>query len=666
MQDGRLLSIKGDIAHPFTKGQLCAVGNAYLDLLYSPDRILYPMRQIERGSGNWEKISWNEALTLICGKILELKKQYQTTLPIWVENQSGNLGILHHALRGFFNSIGYVSYTGGQLCSSAGIDAFLYTFGELPYSNPQGIINSNRVFIWGGNPAWTSSHQMRNLVKMKLAEKEIIVIDPLYTATAALANYYYQIKPGADGALALAIVKILIRDNLINKEFINKNTIGFNSFKSYLETIELAWVEEETGLSGKDINDLALLYGKTNNPCIITGLGLQRYSNGGQTIRAITMLPVLTGNIGRKGGGIYYAHFKTDVFPKGFLFYKPPTNLFKNAKKNSHRYLPIYRLGKEIMDTTDPPVKMAFISNSNPLSQHPNNEGLREAFKRLDLIVTVDSFLTATAKEADIFLPTTTFFEHEDLNCSYWHPWIGYNQRAIEPLGEAKSDIEIASFLSKKMNELEPGSSGFPTDRTEREFMEEELKVFIKKGIPSKIDQLRTKGYCLGFNQSIAWEDLKFPTPSGKVEIFSLEARRNGLPALPRYLENKKKKAAYPFRLLSIHPIMGINSQSVRVPFYDKNDTQYAYIGQETAKSYYLKTGDSVRIYNDNGEIKIRVQVLPTIPSGVVVCYQGKILNGDKTINALTSSLPSDMGEKSSGHRGVAYHDTFVGIQRMG
>ncbi len=666
MKGGRLLSIKGDITHPFTKGQLCAAGNAYLDVLYSPDRILYPMRQLGRGTGNWEKISWDQALTLICNGILELKRQYQTTLPLWVENHSGNLGILHHALRGFFNSIGYVSYTGGQLCSSAGIDAFLYTFGELPYSNPQGIVHSNRVFIWGGNPAWTSSHQMRNLLKMKLTGKKIIVIDPLYTATAALADCYYQIKPGADGALALAMAKILIRDKLIDQEFIDKNTKGFSSFKNYLETIDLAWVENETGLSGGDIDDLAMQYGKAKNPCILTGLGLQRYSNGGQTIRAITMLPVLTGNIGKEGRGIYYAHFKADVFPKRFLFHKPPLQPEGDAGNNHHRYLPIHRLGKEIMAATDPPIKMAFISNSNPLSQHPNSEELREAFKRLDLVITVDRFVTATAKKADIFLPTTTFFEHEDLSCSYWHPWIGYNQRAIEPLGEAKSDIEIACLLSKKMNEIEPGSSGFPTGKTEGEFIEEELKVFKEKGIPSKIDQLKTKGYCLGFNQDIAWKDLKFSTPSSKIEIFSQEAKQNGLPALPKYLENKKSVAAYPFRLLSPHPQMGINSQSIKTPFYCQNDTRYAYIGPETAVICSLKTGDFVRVYNANGEIKIRIQILPTIPPEVIVCYQGKTLSGIKTINVLTSSLPSDMGEKSSGHKGVAYHDTFVGIQRVG
>lgn len=662
VEDGYLQKIEGDISHPFTKGRLCIKGNAYLDMVYSPDRILYPLRQIGRGTGKWERISWEEALNQICQKMLELKARYSSTLPIWFESFSGNLGILHHALRGFFYSIGSVSLTGGQACSCAGMDALLYTFGETPYSDPLGIAKAKLVIIWGGNPAWTSTHQMGNLVRMKATGTKIIVIDPLYTDTASLADNYYQIEPGTDGALALAIAKILIEEKAIDLDFISKHTIGFRAFADYLELIDLSWAAAETGISEDTIKELALLYGEVEISCILIGAGVQRYTNGGQTIRAISTLPILTGNIGRESGGIYYSHSKSNVFPNKLLKLKPP----KGETEIKHRYFPVYQLGKEILAAADPPVKMGFIANGNPLSQYPCSEDLKDSLKKMELIVVVDKFMTATARETDLFLPTTTFFEHADLNCSYWHPWIGYNQKAIEPLGETKSDFEIAHLLAENLNRLEPGSSTFPVDKTEEDLLEDELRGLSAANVSLKTNQLKTLRYCKGFREKVAWEEFIFPTPSGKIELFSLEAKQNGLPALPRYIAGRKREAAYPLRLISPHFLTRINSQPIRIPFYDRQETEYFYIGPETAAHFSLRTGDLVRMYNCNGEIKNRIQISPAIPPGTVVCYQGKAISGNKTVNALTAPLGADMGKKSVGFKGVAYYDTFVSIQKVG
>ena len=653
--NGLLVSVEGNPAQAYTKGKICPKAMQDVKKVYSPARIKYPMRQKQRFSGDWERISWDEALSLIAQSILDIKHKFNSTLPIALNKYSGNFGALHNAMEWLFSGLGPTTRAVGSPCWSAGVDAQAFDFGRFVCSDPHSMNKAKLIWLWGVNPAWTAVHQMSAIFDAMDRGATVVCFDTHFSATAARSHRFIQVKPGSDGLLALAMCKVLLQENLIDLDLENYS-LGFNEFVSYLDSeIDLAEAAGITGVKAETIRELAREYGQTHPACIWVGFGLQRYTNGGQTLRAIDALGALAGHIGEEGGGVNYAHFET------WEFTDDQSLQSHNARGN--RLLNMNRFAAEALACSDPPLSLLWLSGRNPLAQDSDLELWRKLVRQLDLVVINDLFLTSSAEAADIFLPVTTHYEHWDLNASYWHYWVGVNEPAIPPIGETKSDLEIAWNVSAKLNALEPGSCDFPTHGSEKETVLRQLSPALlqKLGLtaPEEILANPLKAHL----PTAAWGDRKFATPSGRFEFLSAAAAAAGFPALPSYVPARQPSLDAPLRLLTPHHTSMINSQSYLAD--TAPDCYELRLNPELARTYKLQDGDMAEIFNESGCRRVRVHFEPTIPTGVVIIYQGAIEQKESGLNVLLKSNTTDMGAVSTGAPGLALNETFVNLRKL-
>jgi len=659
---GRLIAIEGNPAHAYTKGKLCAKVMDEIHKVYSPQRVKYPLRQRKRFSGQWERISWEEALTIISEQILAIKDSYGTTLPIAHNKYSGNFGILHNALEAFMTGLGPTTRAVGSPCWSAGVEAQAYDMGAFFCSDPLDMEGSKLIWIWGANPAWNAVHQMPIIFRAMERGAKVVCFDTHFSATAARVHEFVQVKPGTDGLLALGIAKVIVEQGLVAPD-IEEYSLGHEQFITYLkENIDLQECAEATGVALDVIKKLAMDYGTIKPACIWVGFGLQRYSNGGQNLRAIDALGALTGNIGIPGGGVQYGHFESWRYA-GPLAHDRLGHP-QDRQLDINQFAPLAR-------KAEPPIKMLWLASRNPLQQDGNQEEWRELLKTLSLIVVSDLFHTSTSACADIFLPVTTHYEHWDLNSSYWHYYVGINEPAIEPVGEARSDLQIAWDLSKRLNELRPGTSAFPTEGSEQEAVWQALgpEMLELLGIDSPKELL--KGPRRVNFPATAWQDRKFRTPSGKYEFYSARAAEQGLPALPIYKPPLKPPADTPLRLLTPHHYARLNSQAYAVAAEDNEGGNYgsliykARINPATAQAYGLKSGDKAFLWNRGGSLPVIIELEQSIGQDVVIIYQENLTNPKGLyLNQLNLGVLTDMGKFATGAYGLALNETFVGIRK--
>jgi anaerobic selenocysteine-containing dehydrogenase len=670
VKDGVLRKVSGDPVNTFTNGRLCIKGYTYTRRVYSPDRLKYPMKQEPRGSGKWQRISWDEALEIIARKILAIKKEYGSTLPICLNKYSGNFDILHYGIEGMMSSIGYTTRALGTPCWPAGIDAQTYDFGTLWNNDPEDLVNSRYIILWGVNPAWTSIHSMRFIYAAREKGAKIVAIDPIVTQTAAKADLYLQIKPSTDGALALGMARHILDNGWVDVEYLKANAVGWEEFFEYLRReVTLEWASKTTGIPAGVIADLAREYATTKPAAIWIGYGLQRHTNGGQNVRAIDALAAITGNVGKSGGGALYGHLETWGFNYAAMTMPKPAGAVGVKKPDgtmSDRFININNFGAELLNTNDPPIKMLWIACRNPLSQDPEPQVVQKAFETMDLVVTVDHFLTRTAAWSDIVLPATTHFEEYGVNASYWHYWVGINEQAIEPYFEAKNDVQIAMLLAAKLNALEPGSCTYPTSGNLEEWVGKEFnpKMLDLLGI-SDYRELK-KGPRKAKLPPAAWADGKFRTPSGKIQIKSSEAPKYGLPALPIYVPEKQPSPEYPYRFFTPHWRYGLHSQFQNIDWMmNVSPEPYVEIHPATAAAKGIKDGDWVKVYNEIGYVTLKARITATTAPEVLVAYEAWYKDLNYNINYTVKAVPSDMGKKATGNRGLAFHDNFVNIEKV-
>ena len=467
VKDGVLQFIEGAEESTFTDGGLCVKGYAYPRTVYSPDRIKYPMRQVGRGSGNWERISWDEAMNQIADKILEIKQKDGSLIGHGVDQVLRQFR--HHPLRRRRHDVVarlHHAVFVGTPCWPAGIDAQNYDTGDMWCNDPEDMVNSKYVIIWGANPAYCSIHSMKYVTEAKQRGAKVVVIDPVFTQTAAKGDEYWQVATGSDGALALGMARHLVDMDLVDREWVTKNGHGYDEFEAYLkENVTVEWAAEVSGIPAETIKAVADEFATAKPATIWIGYGMQRHINGGQNVRAIDALVAMTGNVGKIGGGARYGHLYTWGFnyhamvhdkPEGSVGYlgtsgpmgEFDTGAGKAESQYTDRTLNINKIGQEILDTQEPPVRLLWVANKNVLSQDFDRNKIAKAFEKLEMVVVVDQFFNQTVELADIVLPTTTLFEDWTVNVSYWHYWLSINEQAIKPLFEAKADIEIGAALS--------------------------------------------------------------------------------------------------------------------------------------------------------------------------------------------------------------------------
>lgn len=681
VKDGVIQFIEGAPESTFTDGGLCVKGYSYTRRPYSPDRIKYPMVQDGRRSGKWRRVSWDEAMDLIAKKILELKDRDGSLLGLGMTKYSGNFGITNYGVEGLMSSLGYTTRFVGTPCWPAGIDAQNYDMGNMWCNDPEDMVKARYVIVWGANPAWCSVHSMKYIMEAKRRGAKIVVVDPVFTQTAAKGDVFWQPRTSSDGALALGMARHILDQGLVDRDFVNNHAQGFEEFAAYLrENVTVEWAAEQSGIPAREIREVAEEFATADPATIWIGYGMQRHTNGGASVRAIDALAAMTGNVGKEGGGARYGHLQTWGFNYNAFIQKQPEGSvgFTGAAAKgefdltegqqasySDRTVNINKTAQAILDAKDPAIRMMWVSCKNPFAQDFDRPKLEKAFDTLEMVVSVEQFFTETVANSDIVLPVTTLFEEWTVNASYWHYWLSINEQAIKPMHEAKSNLEIGAALSKRMNELAPGSCTLPTEIDTREWTAKEFNqgIYDLFGLKDWTD-LKNGPAKAKLTSSASWHDRKFGTPSGKYEFRSDLCAEHGHKALPEFKQGRESYDK--FRLLTPHTKFGLHSQFINLDWMKEyNKEPYVYMHPKAAAGKGINDLDMVRVFNKVGEQKVRVKLTDNVAEDCLLIYEAWF-GKDTTFNVqnLVDDESADMGAYKAGAPGVAIHDQFADIER--
>ncbi|HYK50594.1 MAG TPA: molybdopterin-dependent oxidoreductase, partial [Terriglobales bacterium] len=462
VEDGRATKIQGDPAHPMTRGFLCAKVAKYLERVYSPDRVLYPMRRVapkrppaDEGSPGapaaqaFQRISWDEALHEIASRFREIASEFgsEAILPY---SYGGTLGALNGGSmdRRFFHRLG-ASQLARNICSAAGEAGLKSVIGIKMGTEPEQFAHSRYIIAWASNIHANNVHLWPFISEARRNGAKLVVIDPYRTRTAACADWYLPINPGTDGALALGMMHVIINEGLHDADYVARHTSGFDQLRGKVQEYPPERVEKWTGIAAADVVKLAREYTTTRPAVIRLNYGVQRSEGGGMATRAITMLPCITGSWKEVGGGLQLSTSGAFGLNKEAL---ERTDFMQGALGRPARTVNMVELGKALNTLNDPPLKALFVYNSNPAAVCPNHNEVIRGLGRTDLFTVVhEQFFTDTVDYADIVLPATTFFEHKDLQTAYGHYYLQMSDPAIAPLGECRPNVEVFRALAERM-----------------------------------------------------------------------------------------------------------------------------------------------------------------------------------------------------------------------
>jgi anaerobic selenocysteine-containing dehydrogenase len=687
VEDGRATKIQGDPEHPVTRGFLCAKVAKYLDRVYSPQRVLYPMRRIApkgpaagatqrsvaplgqpgaavptRSDSVWGRISWDEALDDITARLRAVSAEFgsEAILPY---SFGGTLAALNGASmdRRFFHRLG-ASQLERSICSAAGEAGLESVLGVKLGTEPEQFRRSKYIIAWASNIHGNNVHLWPFIAEAKRNGAKLVVIDPYRTRTAACADWYLPINPGTDAALALGMMHVIIGESLHDADYVAKYTLGFDELREKVKEYSPERVAQWTGISAADIRKLAREYATTRPAVIRLNYGVQRSEGGGMATRAVVMLPCITGSWKEVGGGLQMSLSGAADLNSEAL--KRP-DLMESALGRPARVLNMVELGRVLNSVNDPPVKGLFVYNSNPAAVCPAHNEVIRGLLRPDLFTVVhEQFFTDTTDYADIVLPATTFFEHKDLQKAYGHYYLQVSDQAIEPLGECRSNVELFRALAGRM--------GFADDCF-HETIDEMIDLALDSNDPwmKGIDRERLESERqVRFRFSESGDDNKqadaapflpfanggFGTASGSAELYSEALKAQGLDpvaafAPPAESRHSEKQKTLPLELLARKADNFLNSTFTNLPSLQQmEEPGLLEICSNDAKARGIRTGDRVRVFNERGEILLRAHVDGKVQSGVVSAQLNwaKMTPGFQSINALTSEKLTDMGNSAT------------------
>lgn len=650
VEKGKVTKVIGNHNNPATEGRVCVKGKNYSSLAYSPERLLYPLQRVgPRGKGKFKRISWEQVLAIIYKKLLNLKVKYGPESILYF-CRFGNLGVMKNCAYSFWYQFGGFTSTYGGLCDSAAQEAINLTYGEVKHNKVSDLENSKLIILWGTNPTYTNIHLMHYLNKALDQGAKLISIDIRENESGKKSNLYLNPRVGTDGCLVLGVANQLIKSNIIDVDFINKYTFGFNEFKVLTREYPLDKVSAITEIPINKIKSLINYIKENPEYALVCGMGVQRYTNGGQTVRAISLLPALTASIGKKGCGLYFSDRQAPELNWPFLPEKPDKIRYSIA---------VAKLASELDHQTQPPLKAIWIEEANPMTSISNVNLLAKAMNKLEFIVVADLFLTDTARIADIILPVTSMFEYYDLITGYGHSYIQLQQKVIEPSGECKHESEIYRLLGKKF--------GFNLDYLPENNLSTIEKIIISSNLDTNIDELKEKPYLHPDYQEIAFNDFKFNTSSQKIEFFCQRMKdkwgENPLPIYREAVENKYTSpdiySRYPLSLVSSHALKKMNSQFSDLTAF--KEEPFIWINPSDAEKRKIKNGDKVKVYNKRGNFILKALLTKKVAKGTVHTYFGWWDGVHKVnINKLTGDYISDIGYEA------AFHNCLVEVENTG
>lgn len=657
VEDGRAVEFRGNPDHPITRGWLCAKVNDYLAHTYHPDRLRHPLKRTgpKGGDPGWQRISWDEAAAEIADRWKAIIDGYgaEAILPY---SYSGTLGLVQMDICNtrFWNRLG-ASRLIRAICGSAAEFAVSATLGgrhSVPYDQ---LADSRQIIVWGANPVSSGPHIMPFLRQAQRSGCELVVIDPRRSRTARGADLHIAPRPGTDGALALGMARTIVDNGLHDAAWLNANTHGWPELEARLADYPLDRVAGITGVEAEVIDSLARRYATDKPSLIKIADGINRNRNGGQTVRAICALPAITGQYGVRGAGLSYSTSDYFHWNHAALHHRehcPPPG----------RKVNMNRLGAALTgEIQDPPVMSLYVFGANPVASSPNAPRIINGLKREDLFTVVhEQFMTDTAEYADIVLPATTQLEHTDLHRGYGHTFLGYNEAAVPPLEECRSNWETLGLLAAAMGFDDPA-----LHQSADEIIHEMLEASAPdtpelEGIT--LERLKREGTVpFTLENPVPFASLNFSTPSGKVELYSEPlAKRFGIDPLPGWVDSPDTEPApagedpaEALELLSPAPHHFVSSSFANIDQLVRREGEPTLqLNPRDAEPRSIHTDDSVIILNRRGWLRLRAVVTDDVRPGVAVTYKGfwAKRHGGRNVNWTTPDTLADIAGQSTFH----------------
>lgn len=669
VQEGKLLKVTGNTEHPMTRGGLCVKLKDYEKRHYHPDRLLYPMKRTgPKGSKQFTRISWDEALDTIVDKWQQIIKTDgpQAIMPA---SYLGNQGLVHGLNGGdaFFNRLG-ATVCERTFCGEGSCTAWLLTVGPTAGVDPESFIHSKYIVVWASNSVSTNLHHWHIIHEAQKKGAKVVVVDAYASKTAKEADWHIAPKPGTDGALAMAMMHVIIEEGLVDQDYVDNYTVGYKELAERAKTRTPEWAEKITGVPAADIRKFAREYATTAPAAIRIGVALERNYGGSQAIRAVTCLPALIGAWRHVGGGIL--QFPVWEHPYRFDVISRPDLIPEGTQVANILQLGRVLLGEIKLDT---PIKSLMVWNTNPVTQSPETDKIIKGLEREDLFTVVaEHFLSDTAAYADIVLPAAMGAEMEDMILSWGHLYLTYNAKCIDPPGEALPNNEIFRRLAKRL--------GFEEDNFKWSDSEC-LENYVAWDAPA------CEGYNLAYMREHGFAKLKvgtkddraphkngnFPTPTGKC-MFMVEGAKNfvagpfrqmyegfqpgeDLDALPDYVPNRESPDTnpalakkYPLNIISPKSHGFLNSCYANVTDKIKGQgEQFVMIHPADADIRGIKEGAKVKVFNDRGAFEADARITKDVNPGIVVAtlgYWRQLNNG--TVNCISAAEFGDMGHSTT------------------
>ena len=690
-ETGRATRVRGDASHPVTRGFLCGKVAKYLDRVYSPERLLYPMRRraggpkgpLEQGreAEAFERISWDEALDAIAARLAAIAAEHgpESILPYSYAGTIGKLGYGSMDRR-FFHRLG-ASQLDRTICSETGGQALLSVYGRKLGTDTEAFRHAKLIVAWAANIHGNNIHLWPFVEEARRNGAKLVVIDPYSTRTARAADWHIAIRPGTDSALALGIIHILVRDALYDRHYVERWTHGFEQLRERAAEYPPERVAALTGMTVADVERLAREYATTQPAVIRLNYGVQRSDNGGAAVRAIAMLPALTGAWKHFGGGLQLSTSGAFRFDGEAL--ERPDLMLASPLGRPARVINMILLGHALTELRDPALQALFVYNSNPAAVAPDQAAVLRGLARGDLFTVVhEQFFTDTADYADIVLPATTFLEHKDVQGAYGHYYVQLSEPAIAPLGEARSNVWLFGQLAQRM--------GFE-EACFRDSPEDLIAQALRVGQPEKQhawmrgmseETLRAAGGAqrLRFEneqqdgQFLPYVEGPFETPSGKIEFYSEALAAQGIDPLPAFrpaAESRHVPASrqYPLEFLPRKADNYMNSTFANLAGHQDMEAEFRDVLEmhsADAAARGIADGDAVEIFNDRGSLALRAMVAQdtaaSVPQGVVAARLNwnKLSAGGHNVNLLTSQRVNDLAG------GPVFYSVLVEVRKAG
>lgn len=645
VDNNKVISVRGDRAHAFTRGTLCPKMAHYEKVIHSPLRLKSPMKRVGKkgiGEDQYTRISWDEALDAIVNNFKETIDTYGSE-SILRYSYAGTMGVIQSpAADYFFRCIGATDQDRG-ICSPAKQAGFRSVYGDTLAIKPQEAQHSDLIVLWGINATATDVHILHDVNIAKKKGARVWIIDTHKTYTFSQAHEHIYVKPGSDGALALGMLHIIHRDGLADIDFIKKHVQGYDELvKEVLLDFTPGKAAEICGVSMERMTEFAHAYAKSKAPFIRLGSGLSRYGNGAMTCRAINALPAVVGAWQYPGGGLLSSASGSKFIGKDVM---QQAHVHAPAK----RLMPMIKLGEMLINPEGTKVHSLYIFSSNPAITAPDQNVVRRGLMRDDLFTVVhERFFTDTCKYADIILPATTSVEHDDIYNSYGHYTIGTGYKLIEPIGESRSNWQVIAELAKRM-----GLEDDFFDLSEKDLIEQIVRTSSR--ISKRDQELILNGEPVEMTVPESYK-MDFKTPSGKIELYNPQDVEPLIRYMPPYGDNA------PFWLINGNDIRILDSSFCELDFNDP-ELMKLRIHPEDAKMYNINDGAEVEIYNDRGSVKIKAYYDDEVQRGTLVTlgvwWQSQSSDPHVAINALTAARPTDQGW------GSTFYDVQVHIRNL-